>query len=45
MAYVAAQPHLAGAAASVGISHGKSTGQMLREHLARFHERGHPEAA
>jgi hypothetical protein len=44
-AYVAAQPHLVGAAASVGISYGKSTGQMLREHLVRLHENGHQEAA
>lgn len=44
-AYVAAQPHLIGALASVGITHGKSTAQMIREHLGSYHERGHPEAA
>lgn len=35
------QPMLFGAAASVGIEHGKSTGQMLREYFAAFHARGH----
>lgn len=33
--------HLAGACASVGIEHGKSTQQMLFEYLAAFHVRGH----
>lgn len=45
MAYVAARPHLIGALASAGISRGKSTGRMVREHLTDFHQRGHPEAA
>lgn len=45
MAYAASRPHLAGAAASVGISYGKSTAQMLREYFASFHERGHEEGA
>jgi hypothetical protein len=45
MAYAADQPHLVGAAASIGISYGKSTGQVLRGHLTYFHEHGHDLAA
>lgn len=36
-----AEPMLAGACASVGIEHGKSTAQMVRLYLAGYHERGH----
>lgn len=42
--YLDAHPHLVGACASVGIEHGKSTRQMLREYLATFHDRGHEAA-
>ena len=45
MGYLNSQPHMAGACASVGIERGKSTGQMLREYLEAFHERGHREVA
>jgi len=45
MEYLRSQPHLAGACASVGIEHGRSTGQMLRDYLTGFHERGHREVA
>ena len=41
MEYLHSQPHLAGACASVGIGRGKGTGQVLREYLSAFHERGH----
>lgn len=40
-ALVNAQPMLIGACASVGIEHGKSTRQMLREYLQGYHDRGH----
>jgi hypothetical protein len=36
-----ASPHLVGACSSVGIEHGKSTGQMMAEYLRSFHGRGH----
>lgn len=35
--------NLTAACASVGIEHGKSTYQMIREYLAGYHERGHQE--
>jgi hypothetical protein len=41
MRYWASQPYLGAACASVGIEHGKSTFQMVREYLAAYHERGH----
>lgn len=38
--------HLLGAAASVGIEHGKSTGQVITEYLAYHHRAdGHQEEA
>ena len=37
------QPGMLEAAASVGIEHGKSTGQMIREAVDYFHARGHPD--
>jgi len=43
VAYWDANPYLTAACASVGIEYGKSTAQMLREHLAANHERGHRE--
>lgn len=36
-----ATPGLTEACASVGIEHGKSAGQMLRDYLTAFHENGH----
>ena len=45
MAHWDANPHLTAACASVGIEHGKSTAQMLREYFAGFHQRGHQAAA
>ena len=35
------RPHFAGACASVGISHGKSTDEMVRVAVGAFHGRGH----
>lgn len=42
-AHAASHPHLIGACASVGIEHGKSTAEMVRDYLAAYHERGHRE--
>ena len=36
-----AEPHLAGACASVGIERGLSSGEMLRRYLADYHRGGH----
>lgn len=44
VAYWDANPYLTAACASVGIEHGKSTYQMIREYLAGYHERGHRKA-
>lgn len=38
-------PGLAEACASVGIEHGKSTGEMLRISVEEFHKRRHKERA
>lgn len=47
MAYTINTPHLAEAAASVGIEHGRTPGEMLWRFLADFHQTGHrrPEEA
>lgn len=37
------QPFLMEAVASVSIEHGKSAGQLLREYLTAYHDRGHRE--
>lgn len=44
-AFTDGDPHLPGAAASVGITYGKSTAQVLLEYLRAYHARGHQEAA
>jgi hypothetical protein len=36
-------PFLAEACASVGIEHGRTTGDMLTRYLAQYHQRGHKE--
>lgn len=41
MIYYQAQPMLIAACASVGISRGKSTRQMMLGFLASYHQRGH----
>jgi hypothetical protein len=43
--YRFSQPGLVEACASVGIEHGKSAGQMLRDYLTAYHENGHEEVA
>lgn len=40
--YYRDRPHLTGACASVGIEHGMSTEQVLRQVLRDYHRRGHP---
>lgn len=42
MAWYADQPHLTGAAASVGVSRGLSAQQVLHATLANYHSQGHP---
>ena len=42
-AFLDSNPHLIGAAASVGIEHGKSTSQVIMEYLQVYHMRGHQE--
>jgi hypothetical protein len=42
MEYYRDNPALVGAAASVGIEHGKSTADMLHTVLSVYHRRGHP---
>lgn len=41
--YLAEQPHLIAACASVGIEHGKSTDEMLVNYMALYHQKGHRE--
>jgi hypothetical protein len=41
LAYWNRQPSLTAACASVGIEHGKSTPQMIREYLGSYHQRHH----
>ena len=42
--FLESRPHLVGAAASVGIRHGKDTDQVVREYLMAYHGRAHQEA-
>lgn len=41
MEHYYASPALAGAAASVGIEHGRSSTEMLYTYLGTFHQNGH----
>jgi len=41
--YADSEPMLLHAFASVGIEHGKSSGQMAEEYFAEFHRSGHNE--
>lgn len=43
MAHVYATRGLTEACASVGIEYGKSTGRMMFDYLAGYHDRGHRE--
>jgi hypothetical protein len=43
MMHVFRTPGLTEACASVGIEYGKSTGQMMHDYLAGYHDRGHRE--
>lgn len=44
MAYLDSQPHLIASCASVGISHNKSTSEMVVIFLSGYHNRGHRES-
>lgn len=40
-AHMADMPHLVEACASVGIEHGKSTGEMFKQYIGGYHFGGH----